>query len=213
MLNIRDILIENGIDENILNHAKKMDIDLVELFKNKIFNNYTDKTFDEVKSHLMGVYGNYYATMYYVGMGKHVKNEYPIYQDGKEVMKADLEFEDENVKTYVEVKLTKQILRDRFHYVDDKRTLFIINKDYRKYEEIGKKLIKQVNKLINNGKVIVCVFSDTIIDDDIRTELENLGAQLKILAQKVYDVEENIISIINNIKDEYEKLNNKRLAA
>ena len=42
MTNIRTILDNNGIDENILNHSSKMDINLIELFKNKVLNNLSD---------------------------------------------------------------------------------------------------------------------------------------------------------------------------
>ena len=205
MNDIKQLLLNNGINNDILNHAKMMDIDLINLFKNKILFNFNEKKLDELTHHLMGIYGNYYVSLYYKSLGYSVKNEVPIYDGKKEITKADIEITDKNnIKCYIEVKLVKQILDSKIKYIDDKSTLVIYNNIYRKYEEIGKKLLKQTTKFKDlNKNIIVCVFSDTIIDDDILKKLNNMGVKIKKMAQKASDIEDYIRQIILNIKEEY----------
>ena len=217
MLDIKQILLHNGINDDILNHAKKMDINLIKLFKDKVFINPSEQKLEELKNHLMGIYGNYYVTLYYKSMGYVVQNEAPIYENNKEITKADIKLTDDKGKvSYVEVKLVKQILDSKIHYIDDKSTLFIYNYLYRKYEEIGKKLLRQVNKLKSlNNDVTVCVFSDTLIDEEILDKLNDLNVNIKKMGQKVSDIENMIENIILDIKEEYELFNvsKKRLPA
>ena len=61
---LKEFLIDCGINSHIFYHASKMDISIIRLFKEKIINNYSLKTLDEVTKNLLGVYGNFIATSY-----------------------------------------------------------------------------------------------------------------------------------------------------
>ena len=108
---IIDILNKFCIKKPILDVAKKMDFNLVNLFYDKVFTNSNEEKIDEVTKNLLGIYGNFLATYYFKKLGYNVDSEVPIYDGKKEVTKADLSFIDNNGKlNYCEVKATFQII-------------------------------------------------------------------------------------------------------
>lgn len=196
---LKNILISFNIGEEIFNHASKMNLNIEKMFYDKIINDYSDKTLDEVTRNLLGVYGNYIATLYYKKIYKDTKNEVPIIDDnGKEVTRADISFTDGlGKKTYVEVKAAKQIIDNIRNYVDLDEDLSncYSDKDSEiiKYKMIGKKLITQVKKLSKTGaNVIVTIFDGCYMDDIIKDELKDLNAKINIINMNINDLEEEI---------------------
>lgn len=196
---LKNILISFNIGEEIFNHASKMDLNIEKMFYDKIINDYSDKTLDEVTRNLLGVYGNYIATLYYKKIYKDTKNEVPIIDDnGKEITRADISFTDGlGKKTYVEVKAAKQIIDNIRNYVDLDEDLSncYSDKDSEiiKYKMIGKKLITQVKKLSKTGaNVIVAIFDGCYMDDIIKDELKDLNAKINIINMNINDLEEEI---------------------
>lgn len=196
---IKNILISFGINKEIFYHASKMDLNIIKLFYEKLIANYSIKNVDEVTRNLLGVYGNYIATLYYKKFYKNVENEVPIKnENNKEITKADISFTDKNNKVfYVEVKAAKQIIDNIRNYVDSDIPLnnCYTDKDSEiiKYKMIGKKLIEQVNKLSKNNKnVIVTVFEGCYIDDIIKAKLNKLNVNINIINVNINDLEEEI---------------------
>lgn len=212
-IDVKNLLNDHGINNAIFNHAKKMDIDLMSIFREKIFNNYNIKSFEEVKSCLLGVYGNYITTLYYKGLGYDVKNEEIIYdENGKEITKADVSFKDENGNKYlVEVKTAPKILSNKNYYYDDKIVPFFV-KDDKKYIQMGKKLINQVAKLKTcSSFVIVSIFNGCILDDEIKEKLESLKVHTHTISLDIKELTTQVINMIIDIKEDYDELlNNKR---
>ena len=176
-----------------------MDLNIEKMFFDKIINNYSPKALEEMTKNLLGVYGNYIATLYYKKIYKDVENEVPIKDDnGKEITKVDISFTDNfGKKTYVEVKATKQIIDNIRNYVDSEEDL---NKCYSdkdkeiiKYKMIGKKLITQVKKLSETkSNVIVAIFDGCYIDNIIKRELRDLNVSINIINMNINDLEEEI---------------------
>lgn len=200
---LKEFIIQNGIIKGIFNHASKMNLSIMNLFKDKIINNYSEKNLMQVTRNLLGVYGNYIATYYYEKMYKNVENEVPINDEsGREITKADISFIDnEGYKNYCEVKASPWIIEDEDVYVDDS-----IPKEERKFElikykNIGKKLITQASKLRNkNERVNVVVFKGCTIDNKIKEKLNQLGVHMLTINMDINELEEYIKNIIINIK-------------
>lgn len=204
---IKDVLDNYGIKAPIFAIAKKMDLNLVKLFYDKIITNYSKSSLDEVTKNLLGVYGNYLATYYYSSLKYNVKNEVPVYDSlGKEITRADVSFIDnDGVLNYCEVKATSQIIDNIRNYVDNDNAedKGYVDKDNEiiKYKQIGKKLINQVKKLSSTGaKVNVVIFSGCIMDNIIKNELSHLGANVLTLAIDVNELEKQIKDMVISIR-------------
>ena len=222
---ILKILHDNGISDKLIFEAKKMDVDLIGLFYEKILlENNPKKIQDNVEvitKSLLGIYGNYVATSYFEALGYEVENEYPVYDENKKLLtKADLAFVDNNgVVNLCEVKTTSQIIDNIRNYKDDEekkyngKYYYDMDSDIIKYKEIGVKLIKQVTKLKKSGKkVLVVIFNGCFMDDIIKDKLSELGANVFIMAPNVKDLEEqlrimvtNVCNILKNTKNEKRK--------
>lgn len=216
---IIDVLNDNGITSDIICHAMLMEMDLPKLIKDKIINKYSDKTKEEVSKNLLGIYGNYAASVYFKSLYNNVENEVSIYDnEGNEITKADISFIDKNGnKNYVEVKAASQILFDGKNYIDDEeydynskeKKLNII-----KYKNIGKKLINQVTKLLSTGKkVSVVIFSGCVMDNEIKRKLSEMNVDVITLATNIFSLEEEINKIVESVhkissnKNKYKKKN------
>ena len=118
--NFIKLLVSCGISKQILNQASLMDLNIPKLIYEKLICKYNTKTLDEVTKNLLGVYGNYIATLYCKRMYKNVQNEVPIKdKSGKVITKADIVFTDLNDnENYCEVKATNQIIDNIRNYVD-----------------------------------------------------------------------------------------------
>ena len=218
-------LYDNGINDKLIFEAKKMDVDLVRLFYEKIvlekdLHKLKDNV-DVITKSLLGIYGNYVATSYFEALGYEVENEYPVYDENKKLLtKADLAFVDNNgVVNLCEVKTTSQIIDNIRNYKDDEekkyngKYYYDMDSDIIKYKEIGVKLIKQVTRLKKSGKkVLVVIFNGCFMDDIIKDKLSELGANVFIMAPNVKDLEEqlrimvtNVCNILKNTKNEKRK--------
>lgn len=150
---LKEFLIDCGINSHIFYHASKMDISIIRLFKEKIINNYSLKTLDEVTKNLLGVYGNFIATSYCKHLYKDVKNEVAIKDKmGKVITKADISYVDnDGMLNYCEVKAAHQIIANKRNYIDDERYKEVFYEDkveeIIKYKNIGRKLLTQVKKI------------------------------------------------------------------
>lgn len=218
-------LYDNGINDKLIFEAKKMDVDLVRLFYEKIvlekdLHKLKDNV-DVITKSLLGIYGNYVVTSYFEALGYEVENEYPVYDENKKLLtKADLAFVDNNgVVNLCEVKTTSQIIDNIRNYKDDEEKkyngeyYYDMDSDIIKYKEIGVKLIKQVTKLKKSGKkVLVVIFNGCFMDDIIKDKLSSLGVSVFTMAPNVKDLEEqlrimvtNVCNILKNTKNEKRK--------
>lgn len=187
--------------------AKKMNINLPDLFYEKLIINKGDKYKEQLSKNLLGIYGNFFATNYFNGLGYSVENEVPIYDsDANEITRADLCFIDKSgSKNYCEVKTTTQIIDNIRNYIDDDEVNLkgnYIDKDNEiiKYKNIGKKLVKQVEKLKqSNSKVNVIVFNGCYIDSVIMQELEKNGVNVIYLAVNIKELEKYVDQIVDSV--------------
>ncbi len=212
---ISKILSKYGINSTIISMSGKMDINLVNLFYEKIILS-TNENLESNKSvivkSLLGIYGNYLATMYYKTLGYKVENEYPVYdKENNLITKADLYFEDKNnVKTLCEVKLASQILDNIRNYKEKNEALYKDNvyfdkdDDIIKYKMIGSKLLKQARKLKSTGyNVNIVIFSGCYMDDIIKDTLSNdIGVNIKIIDVDVDMLKDNLDKIVSEISKE-----------
>lgn len=211
-----------GINSDIIAMAKKMDNDLPKLFYDKILSA-TDKkelkfNKDVIVKMLLGIYGNYLATLYYKNLGYKVENEYPVYDSNDMLLtKADLEFVDEyGNQNLCEVKLASQIIDNIRNYKSEDEELYNgkvyydMDDDIIKYKKIGDKLITQVKKLKNSGKnITVVIFEGCYMDDIVRDKLtKELGVSIKTIAINVKLLKEQIEEIVEDISDELLEKNN-----
>lgn len=208
-----NIFNDNGITFPIFNHAKMMDFNLIKLFNDKIFNNYNEKSLEVVTKNLLGVYGNYIASNYFKVLGYNVENEKDIKDKNNIVLtKADISFIDkEGNLNLCEVKTTPQIIDNIRNYVDkdEQITGTYTDKDEEivKYKNIGKKLIKQVNKLkTSNNKVNVVVFKGCFIDDIIKEKLASENVNLITINVDINELENNIRKMVISIKNDYQNI-------
>lgn len=202
--NILDAIIKSGISNNIISFGKKMDVDVVRLFYEKILNNYSEENMSVVTKNLLGIYGNYFATYYFEKMGYDVHNECPITDKGGDVItKADLAFIDKNgYLNYAEVKATKQIISNGSSYIDMDNG---VNKkeDILKYKNIGKKLLTQVDKLSLDGtKVNVVLFNDCNVDNQILETLKNKKVIVHTLSFDIQTLEDIIYESVKKVRKE-----------
>ena len=208
-----NIFNDNGITFPIFNHAKMMDFNLIKLFNDKILNNYNEKSLEVVTKNLLGVYGNYIASNYFKVLGYNVENEKDIKDKNNIVLtKADISFIDkEGNLNLCEVKTTPQIIDNIRNYVDkdEQITGTYTDKDEEivKYKNIGKKLIKQVNKLkTSNNKVNVVVFKGCFIDDIIKEKLASENVNLITINVDINELENNIRKMVISIKNDYQNI-------
>ena len=216
-------LYDNGINDKLIFEAKKMDVDLVRLFYEKIV---LEKDLQKLKNNvdvitksLLGIYGNYVATSYFEALGYEVENEYPVYDENKKLLtKADLAFVDNNgVVNLCEVKTTSQIIDNIRNYKDDEekkyngKYYYDMDSDIIKYKEIGVKLIKQVTKLKKSGKkVLVVIFNGCFMDDIIKDKLSNLGVSVFTMAPNVKELEEQLRIMVTNVSNKLGVKNEER---
>ena len=208
-----NIFNDYGITFPIFNHANMMDFNLIKLFNDKIFNNYNEKSLEVVTKNLLGVYGNYIASNYFKVLGYNVENEKDIKDKNNIVLtKADISFIDkEGNLNLCEVKTTPQIIDNIRNYVDkdEQITGTYTDKDEEivKYKNIGKKLIKQVNKLkTSNNKVNVVVFKGCFIDDIIKEKLASENVNLITINVDINELENNIRKMVISIKNDYQNI-------
>ena len=206
---INEILISNNISEEIIDFAKLMDIDIIRLFHDKIYveNKNIELNKDAISKNLLGVIGNFVANNYFKGLGYETINEYPILnKEGLTVTKADIAYKDSFGIHLCEVKTTSQIIDNIRNYKDENEkkysdnVFYDLDKEIIKYKQIGTKVIEQVKKLKNNSNnVNVVVFNGCYIDDIIKDKLEKLGVSIKYIAPNIYDLEEYISLLTDNI--------------
>ena len=206
--NFIKLLVSCGISKQILNQASLMDLNIPKLIYEKLICKYNTKTLDEVTKNLLGVYGNYIATLYCKRMYKNVQNEVPIKdKSGKVITKADIVFTDLNDnENYCEVKATNQIIDNIRNYVDkdENKLSYFTDKDniIIKYKNIGKKLITQVKKLLTTSKKVnVFIFEGCIVDEIIKQKLKGLNVKVITLATNINELEEEIKSMLIHIHD------------
>lgn len=209
---LKRMLIDCGVSEHVFYHASKMDVSVVSLFKDKIIDNYSLKTKEEVTKSLLGVYGNFIATSYCKHLYKNVQNEVSIKDEaGKELTRADISYVDNYGElNYCEVKAAHQIIDNIRNYVDeDAQTGAYEDKNQQiiKYKNIGKKLISQVEKLSSTGKKVnVFIFKGCYVDDVIKRKLKDLGASLHVIMVDVKELEDEISNLVTLVR---EKLKSK----
>lgn len=209
---ILQILNANGINKAIIETAKNMDVDLVQMFYEKIVNVKDNKKLeinkDVIVKCLLGVYGNFIATSYYKSLGYNVINELPIKNEvGKEITKADIAFKlPDGAYELCEVKTTPYIIDNIRNFPSDKeekyndKFYYDMDNDIIKYKEIGKKLINQVKKLkTSTNNVTIIIFKECFIDDLIKDELNKLGVKVQIILPDINELKENIESIVLNV--------------
>lgn len=213
-----------GINDDILKLAKRMNVNVVRLFYEKILCvNDKNKLYENIQSltkTLLGVYGNYIVTCYYKALGYEVKNEYPVYDSNGELLtRADLAFVDNlGNLNLCEVKATTQIIDNIRNYNSNNeekyngKFFYDMDSDIIKYKEIGTKLIKQVSKLKKTGSmVIVSIFDGCFMDDIIKDKLEELGVTVVKMASNIEDleafIEECILSFCEDLKTLDGKIN------
>lgn len=201
-------MINCGIDSQVFDVASKMGFNLPYLFYEKLVANKSDDSKKQLSKNLLGIYGNLIAYNYFSGMGYSVVSEYPVYdKEGNEITRADIYFQDKNGDSnYCEVKTVSQIIDNIRNYVDDEEDIKNVytDKDNEiiKYKNIGKKLIKQVEKLCNyNGKVCVVVFSGCHIDEVILSELKKYNVNIVTIACNINELE----SFVDRMVDEVDK--------
>ena len=213
---ILNILNNNGISNDIILSAKKMDTDLVKLFHDKIFLAKTQEELEHdkevISNNLLGIYGNYTATLYYKGLGYNVENEYPVYDEkGNMITKADIAFYDrDNKLNLCEVKLASQIIDNIRNYRSDKEELYNgkvyydMDDDIIKYKRIGDKLLTQSKKLKQSGHIVnVVIFSGCYMDDIIKDNLEKeIGVNIKLINMDFNLFEEQLKMMVENISGE-----------
>lgn len=203
---LKQLLIQFGINDQIFYHASKMNVSIIRLFKEKIINNYSLKTLDEVTKNLLGIYGNFIATFYCTHLYKDVQNEVSIKdKTGKVVTKADISYVDNDGSlNYAEVKAAHQIIDNIRNYVDyDNTKGYYEDKDNEiiKYKNIGKKLIAQVEKLSATGKKVnVFIFEGCYVDDVIKRKLREYNVQIHVIMVDIKNLEDEIRNIIMLIK-------------
>ena len=213
--NISNVLYKYDITEDIFNHARKMDMDLIRLFYDKIIkakdNNSLVKNKDDLSQMLFGVYGNYCATKHFKDLGYDVINEYSIKDRFKrEITKADIAFYDDNNKLNLcEVKATPQIIDNIRNYKSDNEDMyndsFYYDKDAEiiKYKEIGKKVLKQTKKLKTRGDIVnVVLFKECYIDDIIKDKLKNTGCNIIYINYDINKLKRYVYDIVTNITEE-----------
>lgn len=208
---------KHGINDDILNLAKKMDVNVARLFYEKILCvNDKNELYENIQSltkTLLGVYGNYIVTCYYKALGYDVKNEYPVYDlNGELLTRADLAFYDNSGNLNLcEVKATTQIIDNIRNYDSSNeekykgKYFYDMDSDIIKYKEIGTKLIKQVSKLKKaSDMIIVSVFDGCFMDDIIKDKLEKLGVTVVKMASNIEDleafIEECVLSFCEDLK-------------
>lgn len=202
---------KNGINEEIINLASKMDTDLLRLFYEKILCVSEDeellKNISIISKMLLGIYGNYLVSCYYKELGYDVKNEYEVRDNNTLVTRADLAFTDRDGNLNLcEVKATSQIIdnirnynssdeekyNDRYYYDKDKEII--------QYKEIANKLIKQTSKLLKaNKRVIVIIFDGCFMDDIVRDKLNKMGAIIFTLVVNINELERYVYDVVNKI--------------
>ena len=209
---IKEILINNGISEDIIEFAKQMDIDIIRLFYDKIYieTKNIDLNKDSISKNLLGVFGNYIASNYFKGLGNEIINEYPVLnKEGLTVTKADIAYKEQNELHLCEVKTTSQIIDNIRNYKDENEkryndnVYFDLDKEIIKYKQIGVKVIEQVKKLKSySDNVYLVVFNGCYIDDIIRDKLKKIGINIKFIAPNIHELEEYINSITDSIVNE-----------
>ena len=206
---------KHGIDENIMNIASKMDIDLVRLINDKIINcgeKEREKNIDSVSKNILGIYGNYVAYLYYTGLGHNVFLEYPIFDENNKIItKADLAFFDkDNNLNLCEVKTAFEIILNKVNYKKIKEDNDKI--DIIKYLNIGKKLLKQVKKLKKKSKnVNVIIFNKCYVDGIIKEILNKNNVNIRLLSLDVFELYDQIKNNILNIYNVYHSQNMSKI--
>lgn len=213
---ITNILNNYGGATDVLNTAFNMDIDLANILYQKVVSRLEeDKTpvsEDSVIDNLVGILGNLYASLYYKSLGFHVENEKVIKskETNKNDTKADIYFKDkQGIDNFCEVKAAFEIRSCRKRYIDEslsKQEIKNLELKNKTYEEIGKKLITQVEKLKNDnpGSIVnAVIFKDCIVDEEIIYKLEELGVNLKVLMQPISMIKEEAKLIYKNFISDY----------
>ena len=206
---IKEILISNSINEEIIEFAKLMDIDIIRLFHDKIYveNKNIELNKDAISKNLLGVIGNFVANNYFKGLGHETINEYPILnKEGLTVTKADIAYQDLNGIHLCEVKTTSQIIDNIRNYKDENEkkysdnVFYDLDKEIIKYKQIGIKVIEQVKKLKESkDNVTLVVFNGCYIDDIIKEKLLKQGVNIKYIAPNIHELEEYVNNITEKI--------------
>ncbi len=215
----------SGVPDAVFELAKKMDMNLPKMFWDKILNSKNSNDILSFSRNLLGIYGNYFAALYYKERYVNVKTEMPLYgQDNKPCTNVDISFVDENgVLNLCEVKASPYIgIVD--NYIDENGNIVNNNsgiEEMKKYKNIGEKLLTQINKLTEYpAKVNVVIFEGSVISDEIDKEIKKKNEELKdknktledeIISKKTMSITINQLeSYVDNLIDTViEKFNNK----
>lgn len=216
---IIDVMLDCGIDKRVITLSEKMDLYLPYLFYEKLIISDDENDKKSLSKNLLGVYGNFFATLYFSGMGYNVKNEFVLKDfDGNWLGKTDIAFKDKDDNTVCcEVKAISNILGENATYIDSNSNDIKYNtanqkKELNKYKSVGKKLLKQVKKIIKSGnKPMVVVYNGCYIDNDIKIQLDDLGVFIMTLQINIKDLENAVNNIVNEIKYASEDILDKKI--
>lgn len=190
------------IPNDVFKHASKMDFDIVMLFIDALSKKNSTSKIDSITNNILGVYGNYLATHEFMLKGYDVINEYDVIYNNKKITKADIAYYDNNNLVLCEVKAALQIIKDKDNYVyyNYDMSKKEIDLDKRKYVEIGKKLLKQVNKLKKVTPFVkVIIFENCILDTCLVDELKKIGIDrddMVILSVDIIKLHEHIKNMV-----------------
>lgn len=200
----------------VLSTAFNMDIDLANMLYQKVITRLEEDkkplAEDSIIDNLVGILGNLYASNHYKSLGFDVENEKVIKnkETNKNDTKADVYFKDKNgIDNFCEVKAAFEIRSSRKRYIDEnlsKQEMIDLELKNRTYEEIGKKLITQAQKLRNDnpGSIVnAVIFKDCIVDEEIINKLKELDVNLEVLMQPISMIKEEARLIYENFISNY----------
>ncbi|MDD2434926.1 MAG: hypothetical protein PHO63_01590 [Bacilli bacterium] len=194
------------LPEEVIKMARKMKLDINEILKNMLFSSKRE-LFESSVSNLLGAYGNYIATDYLSSKYPKIENE-KVIETSKGITVVDICFLDKKIINLCEVKVVVQLLSSLSAYReydtnDLKREDFVFNKGYsqkRNFVSSGKKLLKQIDKLVayrlsnKNVKVNCITFKDCYIDPKILKKLENLKVNVITIPVSVHEILDRVNS-------------------
>ncbi|MDD2377398.1 MAG: hypothetical protein PHD10_01000 [Bacilli bacterium] len=199
------------LSDEIIKMARKMNLDINEIFKNMLFSSKRE-LYESSVSNFLGVYGNYYATEYLSKRYSKVENEKAI-ETNKGLTVVDICFIDGNIINLCEVKVVIQLLLSLNSYKEYstdnlKREDFVFSNGYsqkRNFVSAGKKLLKQIEKLVayreqnDNIKVNFITFKDCFIDPKIIKRLNDLKVEIITIPIGVHEILDKVNNDMANI--------------
>lgn len=201
---LMSLMKQNGMPDEVFKIAKKMNVNLAREFYEKLVKSSNIEVKEALLKNLLGIYGNYKAALELKELGYMPENEKKVLV-GNHSKTADLCINDENGNNiYFEVKATRQILDYEKVYVDNDESSLNSNfsNNLIAYQNIGKKLIKQVKALrTTQNMVIVLIFSGCYVDDAILQKLKNEGVHIMRLKEDIGDLEKEVYDLVRNVEE------------